>query len=136
MAAIMSDSSKKTFVPHQVQFVGEQDGPPERELKERLANSLRPMGVQKAYLAVVSYAERKGPQNAAGDGAGPELNVALCLSLADAAVEKNEIVARASHDFAAMFGPSQHMDIIFLTDQQEVALGTVCRPFYMAMESV
>ena len=129
----MSENSKKTFVPHQVQFVGEQDGPPERELKERLATSLRPMGVQKAYLAVVSYAERKGPQNAAGDGAAPELNVALCLALSDAAAEKSEIVQRASHDFAAMFGPTQHMDIIFLTDQQDVALKKVCQPFYIAM---
>ena len=131
----MSDNAKKTFVPHQVQFVGEQDGPPERELKEKLATSLRPMGVQKAYLAVVSYAERKGPQNAAGDGAGPELNVALCLSLTDTAAEKSEIVQRASHDFAAMFGPTQHMDIIFLTDQQDVALKKVCQPFYIAMEN-
>ncbi len=131
----MSESSKKTFVPHQVQFVGEQDGPPERELKDRLATSLRPMGVRKAYLAVVSYAERKGPQNASGDGAGPELNVALCVSLNDGAAEKGEIVQRASHDFAAMFGPTQHMDIIFLTDQQEAALSKVCHPFYIAMES-
>lgn len=132
----MSDQPKRAaFVPHAVQFVGEQDGAPERELKERLAHSLRPMGVRKAYLAVVSYGERKGPQNAAGDGAAPGLNVALCLSLQDEAAEKQEIVQRASHDFAAMFGASQHMDIIFLTDQQEAALNKVCRPFYMAMES-
>jgi hypothetical protein len=131
----MSENAKKTFVPHQVQFVGEQDGAPERELKDRLAGSLRPMGVQKAYLAVVSYAERKGPQNADGDGVAPELTVALCLSVSDAATEKGEIVQRASHDFAAMFGPTQHMDIIFLTDQQEAALKKVCQPFYIAMEN-
>ena len=105
------------------------------ELKERLAHSLRPMGVRKAYLAVVSYGERKGPQNAAGDGAEPGLNVALCVSLQDETAGKQEIVQRAGHDFAAMFGPSQHMDIIFLTDQQEAALHKVCRPFYMAMEA-
>lgn len=123
------------FIPHHVQFVGEQDGVPERELKDRLAHSLRPMGVRKAYLAVVSYDQRKGPQNASGDVAAPALNVALCLALQDAAEEKQEIVQRAGHDFAALFGPTQHVDIIFLTDQQELALGKVCRPFYMAMET-
>ncbi len=131
----MSENSKKgAFVPHHVQFVGEQDGPPERELKTKLSSSLRPMGVRKAYLAVVSYDERKGPQNSSGDGA-PALNVALCLSLQDATAEKREIVERAGHDFAALFGPTEHMDVIFLTDQQEAALNKVCRPFYMAMES-
>jgi hypothetical protein len=130
----MTEHSKsKPFVPHQVQFVGEQDGPPERELKTRLADSLRPMGIRKAYLAVVSYDERKGPQSTSGDGA-PALNVALCLSLLDTAAEKHDIVQRAGHDFAALFGPTQHMDIVFLTDQQEAALKKVCRPFYMAME--
>lgn len=132
----MVESSKRgAFVPHQVQFVGEQDGAPERELKERLAHSLRPQGVRKAYLAVVSYEERKGPQNAAGDGAAPAWNVALCLALGDESADKQEIVQRASHDFAAMFGPTQHMDIIFLSDQQEAALNKVCRPFYIAMET-
>ena len=131
----MTDTQKRAaFVPQHVQFVGEQDGPPESELKERLADSLRPMGVRKAYLAVVSYDERKAPQNTSGDGAAA-LNVALCLSLQDTAAERHNIVERASHDFAAMFGPTQHMDIIFLTDQQEAALKKVCRPFYMAMEA-
>jgi hypothetical protein len=131
----MSDTQKRgTFVPQHVQFVGEQDGAPERELKEKLASSLRPMGVRKAYLAVVSYDERKAPQNTAGDGAAA-LNVALCLSLEDTASGRHNIVERASHEFAAMFGPTQHMDIIFLTDQQEAALKKVCRPFYMAMEA-
>src|ERR1051326_2162978 len=132
----MTESQKRgAFVPHNVQFVGEQDGPPERELKERLAGSLRPMGIRKAYLAVVSYDERKGPQNAAGDGSAPALTVALCVSLQETAAEKHDIVQRASHDFAAMFGPTQHMDIIFLTDQQELALSKVCRPFYISMET-
>jgi hypothetical protein len=132
----MTEQSKRgTFVPHQVQFVGEQDGAPERELKERLGHSLRPMGVRKAYLAVVSYEERKGPQNAAGDEAAPALNVALCVALGDGAAERQDIVQRAGHDFAAIFGPTQHMDIIFLSDQQEAALNKVCRPFYIAMES-
>ena len=132
----MSETQKRgAFVPHHVQFVSEQDGPPERELKDRLAETLRPMGIRKAYLAVVSYDERKGPQNAAGDGNALATTVALCLSLGDAAAEKHDIVQRASHDFASMFGPTQHMDIIFLTDQQELALSKVCRPFYMAMET-
>jgi hypothetical protein len=129
----MPENQKRPFVPHQVQFVGEQDGAPERELKERLSSSLRPMGVRKAYLAVVSYDERKAPQNTAGDVA-TGLNVALCVSLEDTASEKHDIIERAGHDFAALFGPTQHMDIIFLTDQQEAALNKICRPFYMAME--
>ena len=132
----MNQNSKRgAFVPHHVQFVGEQDGDPERELKEKLADTLRPMGVRKAYLALVSYDERKGPQNATGDGTPLTLNVALCVTLGENAAEKREIVERAGHNFEAMFGTAQHMDIIFLTDQQELALGKVCRPFYMAMEN-
>src|SRR5512140_3771865 len=55
------------FTPQNVHFVCEQDGAPERELKDRLATTLRSMGVKKAYLAVVSYDDRKGPHTTAGN---------------------------------------------------------------------
>jgi hypothetical protein len=127
----------EAFHLSQVQFVGEQDGEPERQLKESLAASLRPLGVRKAYLAVVSYDQRKGPQRVNGDDASASpLSVALCLTLSDEAAARHNIVERAGADFAARFGPTQRMDIIFLTDQQELALQKVCKPFYMAMEPI
>ncbi len=110
-----------------LQFVGEQDGAPERELKQRLAQSLRPLGVRKAYLARVQYS---GGNSAHGE----ESSVALCVALGEEAAERQEIVERAGADFGALFRPSQHMDIVFLTDQQDLAVSRVCRPFYMAME--
>ncbi len=120
------------FSPHQVRFVAEQDGAPERELKERLARSLRPLGVRNAYLAVVAYEDRKPPQSTAGSREN-STSVALCLTLQDGASEKHDIVEAAGAEFASMFGSRHHLDIVFLTDQQEAAAKKVCRPFYMAI---
>ena len=125
------------FHTQHVDFAGEQDGGPERELKKCLVDSLRPLGVRAAYLALVSYDQRKGPQSVPPQGSAlPPLSVALCLTLEDQAVAKHNIVERAGADFAALFGAGQHMDIIFLTDQQELALERVCRPFFKAMDRI
>lgn len=129
-----SQRSPEPFSPHQVHFVAEQDGAPERELKERLAATLRPLGVRRAYLAVVAYADEKPPRSV-GVNHEPATSVALCVTLQDGAAEKQDIVQRATADFSALFGQHQHMDIIFLTDQQELALARICRPFYLAMET-
>lgn len=124
------------FRTHVVQFLREQDGGPERQLKERLSRSLRALGVRNAYLALVSYDERKGPQSTVSEAAPPDMSVALCLTLEDEAASRQKIVQSAGADFAALFGTSQRMDIIFLTDQQELALQKVCRPFYLAMDPI
>jgi hypothetical protein len=62
-----------------IRFLGEQDGPPERELKSRLADLFRDCAaVQRAYLSQVDYANGSGR------------HVALCI-LSSSRIER-EIV--------------------------------------------
>ncbi len=96
-----------------VRFVGEQDGEPERLLKNSLVAELRGVpGLKGAYLARVEYA----------DG----LHVALCL----AAPEDPLLVERIGARFAEIFGRHEHLDILFLGREQEAELQRVCAPFH------
>lgn len=102
----------------QLVFLGEQDGPPERELKEQLAKFfLSSSAVRSAYLARIAYGSNSAPV------------VALCL--------RNEfgqdqiLVESAGNIFASMFGRDEHMDIVFLDERQEAELSKVCRAFFV-----
>ena len=100
-----------------VNFIGEQDGPPERELKQSLrALFLRHSAVISAYLARVDYGN---PQN---------FNVALCIRQTDS--RDDSVKIDAGRIFSKHFGSHEHLDIILLRDDQENALKTVCKPFY------
>jgi hypothetical protein len=98
-------------------FVCEQDGPPEREFKKGLVAFLeRAPFVNRAYLARVTY------------GTSSELHVALCVK---GQPGQNRLFAeRAGSIFASIFGSHEHVDIIWLMPDQEVALAKVCRPFF------
>jgi hypothetical protein len=102
-----------------VYFLGEQDGPPEQGLKNKLVilfGQLRLVNI--AYLAVVRY----------GDAVSP--NVALCVR---GQPGQNRMFAeRVGRVFAAIFGSHEHLDLIWLTPEQETSLAKVCRPFYGA----
>ena len=99
-----------------VGFVGEQDGEPERLLKDALVTDFRnAAGLKRAYLARVQYA----------DGA----HVALCL----AAPEDPVLVERIDARFAGIFGQHEHLDIMFLGPGQEAELQRVCAPFHVAV---
>jgi hypothetical protein len=102
-----------------VYFLAEQDGPPEQELKSKLVtlfDQLRLVNI--AYLAVVRY----------GDAASP--NVALCVR---GQPGQNRMFAeRVGRVFAAIFGSHEHLDVVWLTPEQETSLAKVCRPFYGA----
>jgi len=100
-----------------VRFVGEQDGPPERELKSRLKHYFQPLkAVERAYLAHVAYADCN------------ELAVALCLRTRRTA--RDVIVRGIASLFADIFGRDQHLDIIFLDRQQEAELEPICAQFF------
>ena len=108
-----------------IQFVAEQDGAPETQFKARLAAAFDAIpAVHKAFFALVMY------------GAKPDapLAVALCVKLREGHDVKQDVVQVASKQFASLFNATQQMDIVFLSDQQELELGRVCRPFYVAME--
>ncbi len=109
---------EKVNVP-QVRFICEQDGPPERELKIRLVDFFqRDRSVKMAYLARVTY------------GDASRLGVALCLRTQFGA--DPGMAEKIGRIFASMFGRSQHLDIVFITPEQEASLVGVCRPFFTA----
>lgn len=98
-----------------VRFVGEQDGEAERVLKVALASDLRAAPeIRRAYLARVEYQ----------DGT----HVALCL----AAVADRSLVESIGSRFDKIFGLHEHLDILFITAEQEAELGRVCAPFHSA----
>src|SRR5579871_4007428 len=101
----------------QINFIVEQDGPPERELKIKLIALFNSASwVRIAYLARVTY-EDTGP-----------MHVALCVR---GQPGQNRIFAqRVGEIFDSIFGSHEHIDVLWITPEQESALGRVCRPFY------
>ena len=107
-----------TFTAQEVQFLGEQHGPPETALKEDLRPILRQRArVSRVYLARVRY-QKSGAND-----------VALCVAGSD--VDEG-LVADVAAIFARRFGADMHLDILFLTAGQERELAGVCQPFYVA----
>ncbi len=98
-------------------FLGEQDGDVERAFKDAVANVLHVHDVAcRAYLARVEYS------------APGEFNVALCIGteLADTARLRGDL----GEAFSRMFNQDEHLDIVFLTRENEDRLTAVCRAFY------
>lgn len=99
-----------------VKFIGEQDGPVERELKQRLFVLFgHDRRVGAAYLARVTYSD-----------ATPVL-VALCLRTEPE--HERELAENAAQIFSSMFGRHEHLDILFLDARQEAELSRVCAAF-------
>src|SRR5690349_16818265 len=102
----------ESHVAKSLRIIGEQDGIPEREFKQRVLALLDGTRiVERSYLARVAY-----------ESASTEF-VALC------------IVAQRPHDallqviatvFASMFGRDQHLDILFIDRDEEQKLARVC----------
>lgn len=98
-----------------VEFLGEQNGIPERNFKARVLELLDNSGVSKAYLARVRYAD--GQQG-----------IALCLSAG--AAEKQTLLGKLGAEFKSMFRPDVSLDILFLTPAQAQQIPSVCAPFF------
>lgn len=100
-------------------FLGEQDGDIERELKKRLAgccsNSIH---ISYAYLVRASYKETPG------------VNVALCIVAK--AESRIDLLPCIEQVFRGLFHPTQHMDILFLSEIQLQEINKVAKPFYTA----
>ena len=96
-------------------FLGEQDGPAEQQLKERLAALFEQhAGVTKAYLA-----------RAVIDG-----ETSVILGLGAAGVDENDLARKVGGVFATIFNPRAHLDVVFLSEDQHAAVSRVCRAFY------
>ena len=108
--------SEEVRVP-EIRFLGEQDGPPERLLKERLADFFRrDRSVSRAYLARVDFGEGK--------------NASVVLGLRTQFGPGKGMVEKVGTIFADVFNSKEHLDIMFLTDGQEAQLTKACKPFF------
>lgn len=100
-----------------VEFLGQQDGKVERELKSELQHVLRRYPkVARAYLARVGFA--------------PQVQKSVALCLMPRSAEERTIVDEVGALFSDMFSADTHLDILFLTDEEEVDLRRVCDPFF------
>jgi hypothetical protein len=106
------------FIEPNIEFLAEQDGAPERELKAELCRSLEELtAVHRAYLAVVQYSGKSSR------------SVALCL-VAEAGSESS-VVPKIGVVFSRMFNPNEYLDIMFVNESQELILSQVCKPFFI-----
>ncbi len=104
------------FQVAQLRFLGEQDGPPERELKCRLSEFFeRDENINTAYLARVAYG-------------GESFAVALCLRARSG--PEPALAENVGKIFAFTFGSHENLDIILLTETQEAEMLRVCEPFF------
>jgi hypothetical protein len=102
-----------------IKFIGEQDGQPERDLKALFVELFLGFPtVERAYLARTDY----------GDATG--VHVALCVK--SSVGEVKSLNPKVADIFSARFGSHEHLDTLFIRDDQEQELRQVCAPFYRA----
>jgi SseB protein C-terminal domain len=112
-----SSRPPEIVTPPVIKFLGEQDGSIERDLKSRFIDLFdENPTIRRAYLVRTDY----------GDATGA--NVALCVK--SSAGEDMALVSDVFAIFAEMFGIHEHLDVLFVRDDQEQQLRAVCTPFY------
>jgi len=98
-----------------VEFIGEQDGPPEQLLKGHLVEFFqRDRSVHKAYLAKVNIGNQAG--------------VALCL-VSQFGPDRG-LAEKIGAIFKTIFNSHEHLDIMFPNAGQQTELDRVCKPFF------
>jgi hypothetical protein len=70
--------------------------------------------IERAYLAQIS--------------SGNQAGVALCLKTRHG--QNPDLMREIGTIFSAIFARQAHLDILFLSESQELALRSVCAPFY------
>lgn len=109
--------SIESFLPEPVDFVGQQTGPGEDELKADFVRVLAATPtVQSAYLARVYR------------GKAPKPAVALCIRSSIGVDDKLE--DRLTAIFRSRFRRDQRLDFLFLLENEEMRLREVCPSFY------
>jgi hypothetical protein len=113
----MSKRRSQELQRSQVRFIAEQDGPIEQALKRTLIEVFHNnKTVTGAYLAAIDYGELT------------TYSVALCLRALSS--PDRALMERIGSVFASLFSSEEHLDILFLSDEQEKNLLMVCRAFY------
>lgn len=109
--------SPDSFIPEPIDFVGQQAGPAEDELKGAFLQVLAATPtVHSAYLARIYR------------GKAPRPSVALCLRSAIGVDDKVE--EKLADIFRQRFRGDQGLDFLFLLEDEEIKLREVCPPFY------
>lgn len=117
-SAVRGGRPPEAFNVPSVRFAGEQDGIPERSLKNAMVELFdADERIWKAYLAIVDH--------------GPTAGSSVTLCLRTVMGPDKRLVAQIGRMFASQFHTTQHLDILFLDGEQEAELGRVCRPFYV-----
>ena len=102
-----------------IQFVGEQDGSVERDLKSHFVELFRHESmVKSAYLARAQHSDRTG--------------VHVTLAIRHSGGEDPNLIPKLATIFSSMFSSHEHLDMMFLREDQEQQLRAVCAPFYQA----
>jgi hypothetical protein len=100
-----------------ITFLGEQDGPAERRLKEALAVLLGlGASVSRAYLARVAYDDKT-------------CGVMLGLLTHDGR-DCEKLAGQIGKTVAALFNTRADLDIVFLNNERDAEIRKTCRPFY------
>ena len=109
------------ITPPEVTFVGEQTGPAENEMKDRLRRlfALTPQIVRRAYLARVSFGEQSA------------VSVVLCVRHI-ASIEET-LQKGFKHMFSEILRRGNFYDWLILGEEHERELRKVCEPFYDAV---
>lgn len=109
----------EVHVQPDIQFLGEQDGHVEQDIKARWMPILaQNASVQRAYLAIVSYDRAATHQPA------------LCIRHSKS--EDPALVDALSEPFRQKFNTDVALDIMFLRPEQEAQVMKVCKAFYEA----
>jgi hypothetical protein len=127
-AAVVSTMNwfKKTFgkltgvesrIEYDIQFLGQQDGPIEQEIKARWKSILVTFpDVLRAYLAIASFDPFTAHQ--------------VVLSICSQTGEDPLLIDALIKPFREMFNAATSIDILFLDGAQEADVKKVCRAFY------
>jgi hypothetical protein len=109
----------ETIEPPCIEFIGEQAGPVEDDLKAKCRQVFAELpDIRSAYLARLSYGEPAS------------YSVGLCIR-SGVGVD-DPLQKRLGQIFTDTFSRDQHLDILFIRDDEEEELKRVCRPFYEA----
>ncbi len=107
----------ESYRSKRVTFLGEQDGPSEKDLKVALNSCLtRNEEIKAAYLLRISLSETPGIQ------------VALCIY--PEVNDRDTLLQCIGASFSQLFKPVEHLDILFLDDKQKAEADTVAKPFF------
>jgi hypothetical protein len=107
----------EVFDRQRIDFIGEQSGTVEDELKARLREIFDATpSVRSAYLARLSYGEPTG------------YSVGLCIRCSTGVDQK--LQQQLGEVFAKTFRSNQYLDILFIREDQELVLKNVCKAFF------